>query len=227
MPQRQWGNVQQHAMSSMGLGGQIETSLEVQASRPTGMENILQLDRHLADQQTVIQQRRRRRRQRTRERLENLIYRSNQGHRPAVPMMFDAGTTCAICMDAVDDGESVATVNPCEHQFHQECLDMWISTLLERRESGISGEGHPEGDDDDLLRGTCPLCRVGIHDITVEVQGQAISTPPPERAREPEAPNTPDSFAPAMDGQPTGPIDQFPVWVSFQRTRAKPGPSGH
>ena len=59
---RQWGNVQRHAMSSMGLGGQLTTSLEVEASLPTGMENILSLDRHLADQQAVIQQRRRRRR---------------------------------------------------------------------------------------------------------------------------------------------------------------------
>ena len=68
---------------------------------------------------------------------------------------------------------------------------MWISTLLERRESGLLGEGPHKGDDDDLSEGTCPLCRVAIQDVTVEVQGQAISTPPPEQVREPKKPKLP------------------------------------
>ena len=102
--------------------------------------------------------------------------------------------------------ESVATVIPCSHRFHPECLDMRISTLQERREAGLLGEGPHDGSDDDQPRGTCPLCRVAIRGINVEAQGQAISTPPPEPAAELEVPDTPDSFAPiqsyAVEGQP-------------------------
>ena len=82
------------------------------------------------------------------------------------------------------------------------------------------GEGPHDGSDDDQPRGTCPLCRVAIREIDVAVQGQAISTPPPEPAAELDAPDTPNSFASiqsyAVEGQPTEPIDQFPVWVSIK-----------
>ena len=65
-----------------------------------------------------------------------------------------------------------------------------------------------------------PLCRRVIRNVNVEVQGQAISTPPPEPAAEQEVPDTPDSFASiqsyAVEGQPFEPIDQFPVWVSIK-----------
>ena len=94
---------------------------------------------------------------------------------------------------------------------------MWISTLCE---AGLLGEGPHDGSDDGQPRGSCPLCRVSIRDIDVEVQRQAISTPPPEPAAELEVPDTPDSFAPiqsyAVEGQPLEPIDQFPVWVSIK-----------
>ena len=65
-----------------------------------------------------------------------------------------------------------------------------------------------------------PLCRRAIRSVNAEVQGQAISTPPPEPAAELEVPDTPDSFASiqsyAVEGQPSEPIDQFPVWVSIK-----------
>ena len=105
---------------------------------------------------------------------------------------------------------------------------MWISTLMDRREAGILGEAPHNGDDDNQLRGTCPLCRRAVGNVNVEVQGQAISTPPPEPAAELEVPDTPESFASilsalesyAVEGQSPREIDQFPVWVSIKGQEA-------
>ena len=72
------------------------------------------------------------------------------GYNPVVPAVAPddpQGQVCAICMDTVDDGESMATVNPCTHQFHGECLDMWVATLVDRRELQESHTQRPATQD--------------------------------------------------------------------------------
>ena len=46
---------------------------------------------------------------------------------------------CAICQDAMEDGQSVRVLSHCIHRFHQECIDTWFQSHV-----------------------TCPTCR---HDI--------------------------------------------------------------
>ena len=131
------------------------------------------------------------------------------GRSPVVPAVASADPqeqVCAICLDTVDDGESLATANPCVHQFHSECLDMWVATLVDRREAGF---GEVPQDAEDPNAPTCPLCRWAIEHVRWKVKGLAIHTPPQEQA-EREVPDTPDSFASIQS------YEQFPVWVSIK-----------
>ena len=43
---------------------------------------------------------------------------------------------CAVCLSAVDEGETVRQLPACGHVFHRECIDMWLSS-----------------------RASCPVCR--------------------------------------------------------------------
>lgn len=47
-----------------------------------------------------------------------------------------AAVECAVCLSAVEDGETVRILPNCKHVFHSECIDMWF-------------ESHS----------TCPICR--------------------------------------------------------------------
>ena len=123
------------------------------------------------------------------------------GYNPIVPAVAPADLhiqMCAICMDTVDDGESLATVTPCEHQFHSECLDMWVATLVDRRQDAEDRRQDAE----DPNAPTCPLCRMAIENVRWEVKGQAIHTPPQEQA-ERDVPDTPDSFASIQSNEST------------------------
>ncbi|KAG8045671.1 hypothetical protein GUJ93_ZPchr0008g12452 [Zizania palustris] len=35
---------------------------------------------------------------------------------------------CAVCLNAVDEGEMVRQLPGCAHVFHQECIDVWLSS---------------------------------------------------------------------------------------------------
>jgi hypothetical protein len=55
--------------------------------------------------------------------------------------MEDNATSCPICLEDYNIGESVSVVRKCSHIFHTECLDMWISQSKHT---------------------SCPYCRQGI-----------------------------------------------------------------
>lgn len=52
------------------------------------------------------------------------------------PQPYD---NCAICQDAMEEGQTVRIIRYCSHKFHQECIDTWLQSHV-----------------------TCPTCR---HDI--------------------------------------------------------------
>ena len=50
--------------------------------------------------------------------------------------------TCAICQDDIKDGEQIRAISKCQHGFHINCIDKWLSK-----------------------KGECPLCRAAIIDV--------------------------------------------------------------
>ncbi|KAK9282584.1 hypothetical protein L1049_010801 [Liquidambar formosana] len=51
-------------------------------------------------------------------------------------LIGEDGTTCAICLSEVEEGEDLRTLRECMHSFHVPCIDMWLYS-------------HPN----------CPICR--------------------------------------------------------------------
>ncbi len=39
-----------------------------------------------------------------------------------------ASVECAVCLSVVDEGEKVRQLPACGHVFHQECINMWLSS---------------------------------------------------------------------------------------------------
>mmetsp|Transcript_44970 Transcript_44970/g.103994 ORF Transcript_44970/g.103994 Transcript_44970/m.103994 type:complete len:354 (-) Transcript_44970:260-1321(-) len=66
------------------------------------------------------------------------------------PQVQSEENTCSICLEAMVGGDTVCTL-PCRHVFHVDCGVNWLR-----------------------LKGTCPLCKRGIH------PGRRRSTEPPE-----------------------------------------------
>ncbi|CAD5166871.1 E3 ubiquitin-protein ligase ATL41-like [Musa acuminata AAA Group] len=67
---------------------------------------------------------------------------------------------CAICLSAVEEGETVRTLPSCKHLFHVGCIDMWLGS-----------------------HSTCPVCRTAVEPrpaATPDVSEP--STVPPPRA---------------------------------------------
>ncbi|URE27182.1 Zinc finger, C3HC4 type (RING finger) [Musa troglodytarum] len=65
---------------------------------------------------------------------------------------------CAICLSAVEEGETVRTLPSCKHLFHVGCIDMWLGS-----------------------HSTCPVCRTAVepppaatHDVS-----EPSTVPPP------------------------------------------------
>lgn len=50
-----------------------------------------------------------------------------------------AGEDCAVCLGEVEKGETVRRLPTCQHVFHRECIDLWLSA-----------------------HATCPVCRSGV-----------------------------------------------------------------
>jgi len=73
---------------------------------------------------------------------------------------------CSICLSSIEEGEQVRLLPNCQHLFHQECIDVWLST-----------------------NASCPVCRgdpeprQSEHDelfafqVQLEVIGQGVSSP--------------------------------------------------
>ncbi|RWR81340.1 RING-H2 finger protein ATL66-like protein [Cinnamomum micranthum f. kanehirae] len=52
---------------------------------------------------------------------------------------------CCICLSSFQKGEKVKVLPDCNHSFHPECVDMWLSH-----------------------QSSCPLCRASLHTCKVE-----------------------------------------------------------
>ncbi|OAY83200.1 E3 ubiquitin-protein ligase ATL41-like [Ananas comosus] len=65
------------------------------------------------------------------------------------------GGGCAVCLESVDDGETVRRLPMCKHLFHMECIDMWLYS-----------------------HSTCPVCRavVGPADAAEDNEQAAMPT---------------------------------------------------
>ncbi|KAJ4836791.1 hypothetical protein Tsubulata_029977 [Turnera subulata] len=61
-------------------------------------------------------------------------------------------TECSICLSLFEDQEKVKVLPECNHAYHSECLDKWLST-----------------------QSSCPLCRASLRDV---VDSKNASAPP-------------------------------------------------
>ncbi|KAL6333136.1 hypothetical protein AAG906_028319 [Vitis piasezkii] len=48
------------------------------------------------------------------------------------------GVECSVCLSTIEEGAKVRPLPNCKHEFHAECIDMWLSSHI-----------------------TCPICRTG------------------------------------------------------------------
>lgn len=64
---------------------------------------------------------------------------------------------CAVCLAEFGDEETLRLLPKCEHAFHPECIDPWLS-----------------------VRSTCPVCRSDLIPIAAEIRagGDKLTTPP-------------------------------------------------
>ncbi|RWW33443.1 hypothetical protein GW17_00001834 [Ensete ventricosum] len=67
---------------------------------------------------------------------------------------------CAICLSAVEEGETVRTLPSCKHLFHVGCIDMWLGS-----------------------HSTCPVCRTAVETppAAAPTDVSELSTVPPPR----------------------------------------------
>ncbi|KAL6891354.1 hypothetical protein HDV57DRAFT_513773 [Trichoderma longibrachiatum] len=93
----------------------------------------------------------------------------SRGAADAAPPVENAG--CSICTEDFREGEDMRVL-PCNHKFHPTCIDPWLVNVS----------------------GTCPLCRLDLHEAAVGAEDAAIdrtvynrnSTLPPPLALEGE-----------------------------------------
>lgn len=67
---------------------------------------------------------------------------------------------CAVCLSALEEGETVRTLPTCEHTFHRACIDVWLRKHI-----------------------TCPVCRADAESgkaTVVEEGSRRQPSPPPE-----------------------------------------------
>eukprot|EP00815_Leptocylindrus_aporus_P001532 CAMPEP_0116062480 /NCGR_PEP_ID=MMETSP0322-20121206/7785_1 /TAXON_ID=163516 /ORGANISM="Leptocylindrus danicus var. apora, Strain B651" /LENGTH=289 /DNA_ID=CAMNT_0003547797 /DNA_START=530 /DNA_END=1399 /DNA_ORIENTATION=+ len=57
-------------------------------------------------------------------------------------------TSCSVCLDDFEDGETVKQLHPCNHLFHEECIKPWLTQRS----------------------GNCPLCKVACMPVIEEVE---------------------------------------------------------
>lgn len=64
---------------------------------------------------------------------------NRQGHRLPLCCREYEGPCCAVCLADYEDGEVITTLPQCSHNFHQECITLWLSQHT-----------------------TCPMCRTSL-----------------------------------------------------------------
>ncbi|KAK8952128.1 E3 ubiquitin-protein ligase ATL6 [Platanthera zijinensis] len=79
---------------------------------------------------------------------------------------------CAICLNEFEDDDTIRLLPKCDHVFHQDCIDAWLSTHV-----------------------TCPVCRTNY--AVVDTQGNEGAAVAPDTAVPPAAASTQDP--PAAD----------------------------
>jgi len=79
----------------------------------------------------------------------------------------EIGLECAICLEAVDAGDSKRRLAACEHVFHRACIDLWL-----------------------LRCASCPLCKASIKASEVVTKAAHEVLSPPLQARGEEGSST-------------------------------------
>ncbi|CAK8540561.1 unnamed protein product [Lathyrus sativus] len=65
---------------------------------------------------------------------------------PDLSNIGEENVECAVCLCKIGEGE-VLKVLRCEHAFHEDCIDKWIS----------------------IKNSTCPLCRESVSEVGAQV----------------------------------------------------------
>ncbi|PTB67371.1 hypothetical protein BBK36DRAFT_1096146, partial [Trichoderma citrinoviride] len=73
----------------------------------------------------------------------------SRGAADAAPPAENAG--CSICTEDFKEGEDMRVL-PCNHKFHPTCIDPWLVNVS----------------------GTCPLCRLDLHEAALDAEDSAI-----------------------------------------------------
>lgn len=84
---------------------------------------------------------------------------------------------CSICLSSIEDGELVRLLPNCQHLFHQECVDVWLSTNASC--PVCRGDPAPRHSEHDEFF-TCPVYRVRMDLFEVE---EGVSSPESTKER--------------------------------------------
>ncbi|KAL5227295.1 hypothetical protein ABZP36_015560 [Zizania latifolia] len=102
-----------------------------------------------------------------------------------------ASVECAVCLNAVDEGEMARQLPGCGHVFHQECIDVWLSS-----------------------NASCPVCRGKAEPAAAAARAATMSVIVPVEMLDDET----VAAASATSGAVSAPPERFSARESGQET---------